>query len=89
MNLDRLVEAIEQLDIDLRKQSIKVVSASLTIRNWLIGWHIAEYELKGDDRAVYGEHLLETLSERLISLGMTNCNQRQLYRYRRLYQIYP
>jgi hypothetical protein len=27
----------------------------LTLRNWLIGYYIAEYELQGSDRADYGD----------------------------------
>ena len=33
----------------------RAVNISLTLRNWLIGCYIAEYELNGEDRAAYGE----------------------------------
>lgn len=89
MNLEQLVTSIEQIDLDLRRQSMRAVSCSLTVRNWLIGWHIAEYELKGEDRAVYGDGLLRALSERLSSQGLSGCDRRLLYRYRKLYRVYP
>lgn len=57
------------------------------MRNWLIGFYIHEYELKGSDRAGYGEKLLENLAQNLKDLS--NCNKRQLYRYLRFYTFYP
>jgi predicted nuclease of restriction endonuclease-like (RecB) superfamily len=65
------------------------VNVSLSLRNWLIGWHIAEYELHGADRARYGAKLLATLSVKLEAVGVSSCGQRQLYRYLRFYQVYP
>jgi len=59
----------------------------LTLRNWLIGGYIAEYELHGADRAAYGERILLELASRLSDIS--NCNRRQLYRYLRFYQLYP
>ncbi len=38
---------------------------ALTLRNWLIGYHIFEYEQHGSDRAQYGARLLETLAQDL------------------------
>jgi predicted nuclease of restriction endonuclease-like (RecB) superfamily len=59
------------------------------LRNWLIGCYIAEYELSGQDRANYGERLLNALAKRLTDLQVSNCNRRQLYRYVRFYRLYP
>lgn len=36
-----------------------------TLRNWLIGCYIVEYEQKGCDRAKYGDRLLKRLEERV------------------------
>jgi hypothetical protein len=41
------------------------VNTALTLRNWVIGYYIVEYEQKGADRAEYGERLIRNLSERL------------------------
>jgi predicted nuclease of restriction endonuclease-like (RecB) superfamily len=60
----------------------------LTLRNWLIGCHIAEYELHGADRARYGENLFSELATELGHLKISNCNRRQLYRYLRFYRFY-
>lgn len=55
----------------------EAINVSLTLRNWLIGWHIAEYELEGEDRGQYGERLFAELANCLTSLGLSNCNRRQ------------
>jgi hypothetical protein len=56
------------------------------LRNWLIGCYIAEYELRGKDRAAYGEKLLDSLATELSRLSVSNS---QLYRYLRFYRTYP
>lgn len=82
-----LVNLIRQTHQELAAQANKAVNVSLTFRNWLIGRHIAEYELGGRDRAQYGEQLLTELARELKSIS--NCNRRQLYRYLRFYRLYP
>lgn len=70
-------------------QATRAVNLSLTLRNWLIGHHIAEYELAGSDRAVYGDRLLLRLAQRLQTLGVPGCNSRELYRHRDVFRCYP
>ena len=84
-----LVDSIKEVDLQLTRQAGKAINISLTLRNWLIGFHIAEFELQGADRAQYGEKLLARLSARLTELNISNCNKRQLYRYVRFYKAYP
>jgi predicted nuclease of restriction endonuclease-like (RecB) superfamily len=38
------------------------VNTSLTLRNWIIGYYIVEYEQNGKDRAEYGEKLIRMIS---------------------------
>lgn len=87
MDFKRLVDAIRQIHEDLATQASRAVNASLTLRNWLVGGYIAEYELNGADRAAYGEKVLSELAAQLIDIS--NCNRRQLYRYLRFYRFYP
>jgi len=61
----------------------------LTVRNWLIGHYIAEFELNGADRASYGDKLLDRLAVRLSELGVKTCEKRRLYHYLRFYNTYP
>ncbi|WPL18261.1 hypothetical protein Thiowin_03325 [Thiorhodovibrio winogradskyi] len=87
MDFKRLVDAIRQVHDDLAAQASRAVNVSLTLRNWLIGCYIAEYELNGADRAAYGEKVLSELAKQLSDIS--NCNRRQLYRYMRFYRLYP
>lgn len=86
-DLDALVTAIRQVHENLAVHVGKAVNLSLTVRNWVIGAYVAEYELHGKDRADYGEKLLQKLATRLVDVS--NCNRRQLYRYLRFYRLYP
>lgn len=83
----QLVDSIQTLHQDLTNQIGKAVNIGLTLRNWLIGGYINDYELQGGDRAEYGERLFDELSQALH--GISNCNRRQLYRYLRFYRFYP
>ncbi len=48
----------------------------------IIGFYIAEYELRDEDRAQYGEKLLTELANRLVNSRVSNCNRRQLLIFR-------
>jgi hypothetical protein len=88
-DFNHLVTVIQSVHQELKSQASKSVNMALTIRNWLIGFHIAEYELKGLDRAEYGEELLARLAKKLTDLGVETCQKRRLYAYLRFYQCYP
>lgn len=79
MTFGDLVSAIERTSAELTRQAKQAVNVSLTLRNWLIGSYLAEYELKGSDRAEYGEELLATLSRKLRVLKVRATGHRQLY----------
>jgi predicted nuclease of restriction endonuclease-like (RecB) superfamily len=89
LTFENLVLSIRGVDEDLAAQAGRAVNFSLTLRNWLIGCYIAEYELRGADRAQYGEKLLAKLSIRLMRLGVSRAEERELRRYRQFYQTYP
>ena len=65
MNFSALVQTIQQTHDALQQQAVKAINRSLTIRNWLIGFYIVEFEQKGEDMAAYGEKLLADLSKEL------------------------
>lgn len=89
MDLPSLVRKIVDIHNHLVERATKAVNVSLTLRNWLIGLSIQNYELEGKDRATYGDRLFSKLSEDLTSRGISNCSRRQLYRYRDFYRAYP
>lgn len=87
LDFDALVKAIRQVHDQLAAQAGKAVNISLTLRNWLIGAYISEYELCGKDRAKYGANLLSNLAGKL--KDVSNCNRRQLYDYLGFYRTCP
>jgi predicted nuclease of restriction endonuclease-like (RecB) superfamily len=89
LTFEQLVVSIRNVHSELRAHASRSVNMSLTLRNWLIGCYIGEYELRGEDRARYGDNLLRDLAEGLTALKVSNCNRRQLYRYLRFYRLYP
>ncbi len=89
LNFKSLVRAIVQVHEELKFRAAKAVDVHLTLRNWLIGCRISEYELKGKDRAAYGERSFGLLAEKLTGQGVSACDRRQLYRYRDFYLAFP
>ena len=89
MDFDELVSAITQVHEHLAAHAGRAVNISLTMRNWLIGCYIREYEQNGADRAKYGQTLLDDLAERLRNDGMKRVAARELRRYRQFYLVYP
>jgi hypothetical protein len=88
-NCESLVGAIADVHQRLQSEAAKAVNTALTLRNWLIGLYIHEYELAGQDRATYGERLIERLSDRLKARGVPRTDGRELRRYRLFYLTYP
>ncbi len=89
IDFKQLVYQLEQVNAELSSQASKAVNVSLTLRNWLFGLYIFEYELNGSDRAEYGKETLELLSKRLQSLDISRTEVRELRRYRQFYECYP
>ena len=54
----------------------------------MIGFYIAEFELRGADRSAYGERLLTELSKALGARQVSNTGRRQLYQYLSFYRAY-
>jgi predicted nuclease of restriction endonuclease-like (RecB) superfamily len=86
MKFDQLVFTIQQTHDILQESAGKAINKHLTIRNWLIGLYIIEFEQNGEDRAKYGEKLLQKLAERLSSDALS---YRNLRLFKLFYQTYP
>ena len=89
IKFDDVVRRIVDANTQLRVQAFRAVNLSLTLRNWVIGYYIDAFELRGGDRADYGDQLFAKLSRELLAAGLSNCDKRQLYRYLRLFRTYP
>lgn len=84
-----LLSTIQLVDRRLASHASQAVNISLTVRNWLIGFYIVEFEQNGRDRAEYGERLMSKLAAALKKQGLRGVHVRELRRYREFYQSYP
>jgi predicted nuclease of restriction endonuclease-like (RecB) superfamily len=77
MNFEALIEQIDQTHQTLQRNAVKAINSHMTLRNWLIGFYIVEFEQNGEDRAKYGTKLLKELamSCKIKGLGETNLKQ--------------
>jgi len=86
MNLVDLAIQIQQTSQLMQQSALVAVNTNLTIRNWLIGFYIVEFEQKGEDRAKYGEKLLQNLADKLNEDGFS---YRNLKLFRQFFTSYP
>ena len=86
MNITTLSRQISAIDRTLGQSASKAVNTLLTARNWLIGFHIVEYEHDGQDRAAYGESITKELAKRLDTKGLS---ARNLWLFRQFFLTYP
>lgn len=69
-----------------QSSAVKATNRMQTMRNWLIGYYIVEFEQHGKDRAEYGTQLLKKLEERVDRKGLTTT----LFKWaRKFYRLYP
>ena len=62
MDFSTLVAAIGQVHAQSAAAVSRTINTTLTLRNWVIGWYIREYEQRGADRATYGEGMVNRLA---------------------------
>ena len=65
------------------------VNIALVERNWLIGYRIAEEELKGNNRADYGIEVIKKLSKDLTKQYGKGFDRSNLYRFLSFYKNFP
>jgi predicted nuclease of restriction endonuclease-like (RecB) superfamily len=85
-SLENLISQISSLDRQMTSQAVKSIDRLLTIRNWLIGGYLFEYEQNGSDRANYGSKLELTIAE---SLNRKGLSERNLKLFKQFYLAYP
>jgi len=86
MNFSQLSEILKNANERLFLRAVKAVNINLTLRNWLFGYHIVEFDQNGEDRARYSSKLLESLATELAIKGLT---APELSRCRQFYKTYP
>ena len=86
MNLETLVTELRDLDQSLKSHVAQSANVGLTLRNWLVGAYIVEFEQDGEDRAKYGTRLTHELAAALEIKGL---NARTLAHCRLIHLLYP
>jgi predicted nuclease of restriction endonuclease-like (RecB) superfamily len=89
INFDHLSETIWLAHTATYENALKQINLNLTIRNWLIGYFIVEYELKGEDRAAYGQGLYRSLESSLRVRGIKGLSLTMLHTCKQFYLSYP
>lgn len=85
-SFNHLSELVLQLHDSAYSATVKAINRFATIRNYVIGFYIVEYEQHGKDRAKYGDRLLKRLAE---SVNKRGINETILKNCRRFYLAYP
>ena len=83
--LTQLTSTIQSINDAFQLSAASAINKHVTCRNWLTGYYIVHYEQNGNDRAQYGERLLQNLAERLKMKGFS---YRDLKLYRQFFLNY-
>ncbi len=87
MNYNNLISQIDETHKSLQQNAVRAINTHLTLRNWLIGYYIVEFEQNGKDRAKYGAKLLKELALELKTRNIKT-NERDLRNIRNFYNTY-
>jgi predicted nuclease of restriction endonuclease-like (RecB) superfamily len=87
--INELVHSIQTANKFFLDQTQRQVNTALTLRNWVIGYYIVEYEQKGKDRAEYGKRLVRNISELLKKAGIKGLSFIILHACKQFYLAYP
>ena len=88
-NTDNVLEDICSIINSAKNYAYQSVNMALVERNWLIGYRIAEEELKGKDRADYGIEIIKKLSKELTKEYGKGFDRSNLYRFLSFYKNFP
>ena len=85
-SFDELTRIIRDTHDAAQTTAVKAINRMQTMRNWLYGYYIIEFEQHGKDRAEYGTQLLKRLEERVNRKGLT---ETLFKNSRKFYRLYP
>ena len=89
MRYRQLIRAIESASQELAGRVASVANQALVIRNWMVGAYLVEFEQRGEDRAKYGEKLLERIAGDLEAKDLKGFSLSNLRSFRQFYRTYP
>ena len=88
-NLENISVQIENIHSYFSDYANKQVNFAYTLRNWLIGMYLFEYEQKGKDRAEYGEKLYRNIAKNLKDKKVRGMSFTSLHTFKKFFQTYP
>jgi predicted nuclease of restriction endonuclease-like (RecB) superfamily len=88
-NYKNLLLQIKNTFVEGQSVAVKMVRRQMVLTYWAIGKNIVEFEQNGREKAVYGSHLLETLSKDLSHELGKGFNRSNLIYMRLAYIRYP
>lgn len=88
-SIENLVSNILVTNYFFFQQAQKQVNTALTMRNFIIGYILTEFELNGAERAKYGKGLFKEIAQRLEKQGLKYLRERHLYLCKDFYLAYP
>lgn len=89
MNINALAGQVITTHHTLVNKTQKTINQYFTIRNWLVGYYIVEYEQNSEDRAAYGEKIIPTLAKKISQQSIKGFSKTNLLLFRQFYKTYP
>lgn len=86
---DNITNDVRTIINTAQQQAYRSVDNILVQRNWIIGYRIAQEELKGEERADYGKKVIKMLADELSQHGEKGFDRSSLYMYLRFYKYFP
>ncbi len=88
-NTNDIFKDVESIVEQARGYAYNAVNIAMVQRNWLLGKRIAEEELQGEDRAIYGKEVVKHLSIHLTNIYGKGFTQSNLYQFVQFYKFFP
>ena len=88
-NTNDIFKDVENIVEQARGYAYNAVNIAMVQRNWLLGKRIAEEELQGEDRAIYGKEIVKQLSLHLTNVYGKGFTQSNLYQFVQFYKFFP
>ena len=85
-SFEELAEVVQTTHDAAQTSAVKAINRMQTMRNWLIGYYIVEFEQHGRDRAEYGTQLMKKLEKKVNRGGI---NLTLLKASRKFFLLYP
>jgi len=89
VDVSELYEQVRTILNEARRRTARSVNVEMVRAYWLIGQAIVEHEQQGQERAGYGERLIESLAERLTAEFGKGFSKNNLWYMRQFYLAYP